>query len=116
MEQKTTDFGTATKRQRWALYCLTKQDFRTKVLDKEVASNLIKDLMEKKNAKPKKSANIHDELREARVEFIVGPFQLARQIPAPNNDEEDDHCGFSAQTCFHGTLLTRIWSWLVAPF
>ena len=64
MEQKTTDFGTATKRQRWALYCLTKQDFRTKVLDKEVASSLIKDLMDKKNAKPKKAVTVYEELRD----------------------------------------------------
>ena len=84
MEQKTTDFGTATKRQRWALYCLTKQDFRTKVLDKEVASSLIKDLMDKKNAKPKKTVTVYEELRD----YLKERWDSIMKSAMPSMDEK----------------------------
>ena len=36
--------NTATPRQRWALYCITKKDYRNEVLSKEEAAKLIKEL------------------------------------------------------------------------
>lgn len=48
-----TEFKPATKRQTWALYCLTHKDYRSENLSAEQASNLIKELMEKKNIQPK---------------------------------------------------------------
>ena len=36
--------NTATARQRWALYCITKKDYRNEVLSKEEAARLIKEL------------------------------------------------------------------------
>ena len=41
MKQNTTDFGTATKRQRWALFCLSHLDYREKELSKEEAAAMI---------------------------------------------------------------------------
>lgn len=40
MEQNNT----ATPRQRWALYCITKKDYRNEILSKEEAARLIKEL------------------------------------------------------------------------
>lgn len=36
--------NTATARQRWALYCITKKDYRNEILSKEEAARLIKEL------------------------------------------------------------------------
>lgn len=44
----TGDFGTATARQRWALYLLTKKDYRQVNLSKEDASQLISQLNKEK--------------------------------------------------------------------
>lgn len=45
---KNNDYGTATKRQRWAIFTLSHQDYREKYLSKESASDLIKGLIELK--------------------------------------------------------------------
>ncbi len=61
MENK---YGTATTRQRWALYCITKKDYREVVLSKEEAAELIKKFGTpnyKKNPK-KVEKSIEDEL------------------------------------------------------
>ena len=63
MEQNITDFGTATKRQRWALWCLAKLDYREKELSKEEASAMIAKLMKQKSV-PKKVVTVYDELRD----------------------------------------------------
>lgn len=58
------NFGTATKRQRWALYCLTHTDYRQQELSKEDASALIAKLMKEKTVKPAKKAkkSVEEEL------------------------------------------------------
>ena len=64
LEQNKYDmenFGTATKRQRWALYCLTHTDYRQQELSKEDAAALIAKLMKGKTVKKSKKT-IEDEL------------------------------------------------------
>ena len=59
MEQNNT----ATARQRWALYCITKKDYRNEILSKEEAAKLIKELGDpnyKKASKTKKTISIED--------------------------------------------------------
>ena len=41
MNIESANFGTATKRQRWALFCLTKKDYREVCISKEEASTMI---------------------------------------------------------------------------
>ena len=71
MEQNNT----ATARQRWALYCITKKDYRNEILSKEEAAKLIKELGDpnyKKASKAKKT--ISDELLDYLKEHIDEMF------------------------------------------
>ena len=56
------NFGTATYKQRWALFCLTKKDYRQVNISKEDASELIAKYKESKGGdlKPKTSQNKAD--------------------------------------------------------
>ena len=59
--------NTATPRQRWALYCITKKDYRNEVLSKEEAARLIKELGDpdyKKKSKKTLSEELLDYLKE----------------------------------------------------
>ena len=59
MEQNNT----ATARQRWALYCITKKDYRNEILSKEEAAKLIKELGDPNYKKASKvSKTLSDEL------------------------------------------------------
>lgn len=63
MEQNNT----ATPRQRWALYCITKKDYRNEILSKEEAARLIKELGTtgyKKSSKKSLSDELLDYLKE----------------------------------------------------
>jgi hypothetical protein len=76
METTENNFGTATSRQRWALYCITKKDYRTTKLSKEEAANLIKELGDpdhksKKTIKTKKVSH-KPTLRDEFVEYFKG--------------------------------------------
>lgn len=53
--------NTATSRQRWALYCITKKDYRNVELSKEEAAKLIKELGNK-DYKKKSKKTISEEL------------------------------------------------------
>ena len=48
--------NTATPRQRWALYCITKKDYRNEVLSKEEAARMIKELGDPNYKKAAKAA------------------------------------------------------------
>ena len=61
--------NTATARQRWALYCITKKDYRDEVLSKEEASRLIEKLG-KKDYEKKPSKSIEKQLEE----YLVSKF------------------------------------------
>lgn len=54
--------NTATPRQRWALYCITKKDYRNEILSKEEATKLIKELGDPNYKKKSVSKTLSDEL------------------------------------------------------
>ena len=67
MEQNNT----ATPRQRWALYCITKKDYRNEILSKEGAAKLIKELGDPNYKKVKKTVKtISGELLDYLKEHI----------------------------------------------
>ena len=59
MESK---YGTATARQRWAMYCITKKVYRETMLSKEEAAELIKKLGTPNYKKKTNAKTIEDEL------------------------------------------------------
>ena len=74
--------NTATPRQRWALYCITKKDYRNEVLSKEEAAKLIKELGDPQYKKKNSKKTIEDELLDYLKEHIhkygntVTPFEV----------------------------------------
>jgi hypothetical protein len=72
MEQNNT----ATARQRWALYCITKKDYRNEILSKEEAAKLIKELGDPNYKKASKVAKtLTDELLDFMKEHIDELYQ-----------------------------------------
>lgn len=67
--------NTATPRQRWALYCITKKDYRNEVLSKEEAAKLIKELGDPQYKKKNSKKTIEDELLEYLKEHIDEMYQ-----------------------------------------
>lgn len=73
-----TNFGTATPRQRYALFCITKKDYRKVELSKEEASKMIADLQteqkekgsEKARKQTVKTAEIFMDKDQMREEFL----------------------------------------------
>jgi len=61
--------NTATPRQRWALYCITKKDYRNEILSKEEAARLIKELGDP-NHKKKVVKTISEELLDYLKDHI----------------------------------------------
>lgn len=61
--------NTATVRQRWALYCITKKDYRNEILSKEEAAKLIQELGTP-NYKKKSKKTLTDELLDFMKENI----------------------------------------------
>ena len=68
--ENTEKLNDATPRQRWALYCITKKDYRNEVLSKEEAAKLIQELGDP-NYK-KKSAK---DLRHQLWEYLQANFE-----------------------------------------
>ena len=85
--------NTATPRQRWALYCITKKDYRNEILSKEEAAKLIKELGDpnyKKASKVKKT--ISDELLDFMKENIDDLYNAClNEIGYKSIIEDDDH-------------------------
>lgn len=72
MEQNNT----ATPRQRWALYCITKKDYRNEILSKEEAAKLIKELGDPNYKKASKvSKTLSDELLDYMKDHIDELYQ-----------------------------------------
>lgn len=67
--------NTATPRQRWALYCITKKDYRNEVLSKEEAASLIKELGDPQYMKRNSKKTIEDELLDYLKEHIDEMYQ-----------------------------------------
>ena len=68
--------NTATPRQRWALYCITKKDYRNEVLSKEEAAKLIKELGDPQYKKKNSKKTIEDELLDYLKEHIDEMYQV----------------------------------------
>ena len=64
--------NTATARQRWALYCITKKDYRNEVLSKEEAARLIKELGDPNY---KKKARVKFTIAEELLEYLKEHFE-----------------------------------------
>ena len=78
MNSKKMENSKATSRQLWALYCITKKDYRNKNLSKEEAAKLISELGDKnyvKKAEAKKT--LSEELLDYLYENFNKIFSLA---------------------------------------
>lgn len=86
--------NTATPRQRWALFCITKKDYRNEILSKEEAAKLIKELgnpdYKKKSNKSNKSLSdeLFDYLKEHFDEMFAG---AVKSLSLKSVVEDDDH-------------------------
>lgn len=83
--------NTATPRQRWALYCITKKDYRNEVLSKEEAARLIKELGNpdyKKKSKKTLSEELLDYLKE-NIDYIYNA--CLDEIGYKSIIEDDEH-------------------------
>lgn len=65
--------NTATPRQRWALYCITKKDYRNEILSKEEAARLIHELGDP-DYKKKHGKTLSDELLDYLKEHFEEMF------------------------------------------
>lgn len=101
MEQ--TNFGTATKRQRWALWCLSKIDYREKELSKEEASAMIAKLMKKKSIPTKVSKkSIEEELGDYLYEHWEEVMQAALPSMKEKSIVETEMLGQTRRFAFIG--------------
>lgn len=89
MEQNNT----ATPRQRWALYCITKKDYRNEILSKEEAAKLIQELGDPNYKKASKvSKTLSDELLDYMKDHIDELYQACLgEINYKSIVEDDTH-------------------------
>ena len=83
--------NTATPRQRWALFCITKKDYRNEILSKEEAARLIKELGNpdyKKESNKTLSQELLDYLKEHFDEMFAG---AVKSLSVKSILEDDDH-------------------------
>lgn len=98
------NFGTATKRQRWALYCLTHTDYRQQKLSKEDASELIAKLMKEKTVEPVKKTKktVEEELGDYLYEHWDEVMKAAMQSMSKEAIVEQTCCGVTNYYAFIG--------------
>ena len=83
--------NTATPRQRWALYCITKKDYRNEILSKEEAAKLIKELGDPNYKKASKvNKTIADELLDYLKEHIDELYEACLDEIGYKSIVEDD--------------------------
>lgn len=83
--------NTATPRQRWALYCITKKDYRNEILSKEEAAKLIKEFGDP-NYKRKTNKTLSEELLDYLKEHFDEIFNGAvESLSQKSVVEDDDH-------------------------
>ena len=83
--------NTATARQRWALYCITKKDYRNEILSKEEAARLIKELGDP-NYKKKSNKSLSEELLDYLKVNIDELYQACLgEMNYKSVVEDDDH-------------------------
>ena len=83
--------NTATPRQRWALFCITKKDYRNEILSKEEAARLIKELGTpdyKKKSNKTLSQELLDYLKEHFDEIFA---EAVKSLSVKSILEDDDH-------------------------
>ena len=83
--------NTATPRQRWALFCITKKDYRNEILSKEEAARLIKELGTpdyKKKSNKTLSQELLDYLKEHFDEMFA---EAVKSLSVKSILEDDDH-------------------------
>ena len=83
--------NTATPRQRWALFCITKKDYRNEILSKEEAARLIKELGTpdyKKKSNKTLSQELLDYLKEHFDEMFA---EAVKSFSVKSILEDDDH-------------------------
>ena len=83
--------NTATPRQRWALFCITKKDYRNEILSKEEAARLIKELGTpdyKKKSNKTMSEELLDYLKEHFDEMFA---EAVKSLSVKSILEDDDH-------------------------
>jgi len=85
--------NTATPRQRWALYCITKKDYRNEILSKEEAARLIKELGDPNYKKASKvSKTLSDELLDYMKDHIDELYQACLgELNYKSIVEDDTH-------------------------
>lgn len=84
--------NTATARQRWALYCITKKDYRNEILSKEEAARLIKELGDPNYKKKMSTKSLSDELLDYLTEHFDEMFTDAvKSLSLKSVIEDDDH-------------------------
>ena len=96
---ESANFGTATKRQRWALFCLTKKDYREVCISKEEASEMISQYNkgEKRQESHEKSQNKE---QKAHKYNEVSSEELREEFTKiwGNNTKMVEHCVKSHST------------------
>ena len=83
--------NTATPRQRWALFCITKKDYRNEILSKDEAARLIKELGTpdyKKKSNKTLSQELLDYLKEHFDEMFA---EAVKSLSVKSILEDDDH-------------------------
>ena len=83
--------NTATPRQRWALFCITKKDYRNEIISKEDAARLIKELGTpdyKKKSNKTLSQELLDYLKEHFDEMFA---EAVKSLSVKSILEDDDH-------------------------
>ena len=83
--------NTATPRQRWALFCITKKDYRNEILSKDEAARLIKELGTpdyKKKPNKTLSQELLDYLKEHFDEMFA---EAVKSLSVKSILEDDDH-------------------------
>jgi hypothetical protein len=85
--------NTATPRQRWALFCITKKDYRNEILSKEEAARLIKELGDPNYKKASKvSKTLSDELLDYMKDHIDELYQACLgELNYKSIVEDDTH-------------------------
>ena len=85
--------NTATPRQRWALYCITKKDYRNEILSKEEAAKLIQELG---NPNYKKASKVAKSLSFELLSYLKEHFDemfgnAVKSLSLKSIVEDDDH-------------------------
>lgn len=73
----------ATKKQLWALYCLTKKDYRNSGLSKEEASNLLSELIGDKETKKDKPVKAQISLKDELIQYLNS--NISKIVEAAND-------------------------------